>query len=409
MTRRRLLLIALVLSFALHLLLLGSDLLPEISLQPAETPKLEKIDVKMQALRLDQPEHKPPPVSSGVSLAPAARRAAKKTAAKPRPKRKQAASQAVADKQSASAPAEAPAAPPMMVAASSEAVAENTLPQAEERSGHHKDAHAQSSSPSHEAASTAKIKPEDKETPPPSGPTAAAEGFIQPPHPLRKFPGAAKLTYDLYLNSGNVGTGVLNWQQGNGRYRLETVATPKFALRLFTKGYSYRVEGQIGNSGLRPDSMQSFEGEQAKEEARFDYAAGLLHYGLRGEQQLPLQPGAQDIYSLAFQLGLKGGQLGDKPLQITTAKKVYDYPMASTGTFDYDTNAGKMRVVVFQAKGGGDITEFWLAPDFANLPVRITRIDDKKRIELRAIRIEINGALQWELPPQPTIRNKNAH
>ncbi|MEO9386394.1 hypothetical protein, partial [Chromobacterium phragmitis] len=81
MTRRRLLLIALVLSLLLHLALLGSDLLPAISAPPAEAPKLEKIDVKMQAMRMDDPPPARDPQSAGVSLRPA-------EPAKPKPKPK---------------------------------------------------------------------------------------------------------------------------------------------------------------------------------------------------------------------------------------------------------------------------------------------------------------------------------
>ena len=393
MSRRRLLLIALFLSLALHFALLGFDMLPAISLPPAEDTKLEKIDIKMQALGLEEPARPAQPSSAGVNLAPAGEAAKPAPKPKPRPKRKPAASQAADE---AKAPASAP-------------VAETSAGKAEPASSapHAETAAAPSASAPHAETRHAAAEPEPEDAPKAHEPAAA--GFLHPPQPLRKFPAAAKLSYQLYWNGVYAGTGELNWQQGHGRYLLETVATPAFAYRMFTRGYRYRVEGGIDAGGLRPDSMLSFEGDKAKEEARFDYAAGQLRYGMGAGQQVALRAGAQDIYSLAFQLGLKGGHLGDKALQITTAKKVYDYPMAPTGAFDYDTNAGKMRVAVFQAKGGGDTTEFWLATDFANLPVRITRIDDKKRIELRAVRIEVNGALQWELPPQPTRLNKNAH
>ncbi|WP_047238581.1 DUF3108 domain-containing protein [Chromobacterium subtsugae] len=393
MSRRRLLLIALFLSLALHFALLGSGMLPAISLPPAEDTKLEKIDIKMQAMGLEEAARPAPPAGAGVNLAPAggAAKPAPKPKPKPKPQRKAAASQAADEpKAAASAPAAETAAGQGERAAS--APHAETAPAPSASAPHAETRHAAAQTASEDAA-----KPQDP------------AGFLHPPQPLRKFPAAAKLSYQLYWNGVYAGTGELNWQQGHGRYLLETVATPAFAYRMFTRGYRYRVEGGIDAGGLRPDSMLSFEGDKAKEEARFDYAAGQLRYGMGAGQQVALRAGAQDIYSLAFQLGLKGGHLGDKALQITTAKKVYDYPMAPTGAFDYDTNAGKMRVAVFQAKGGGDTTEFWLATDFANLPVRITRIDDKKRIELRAVRIEVNGALQWELPPQPTIRNKNAH
>ncbi|UTH72478.1 DUF3108 domain-containing protein [Chromobacterium sp. IIBBL 290-4] len=380
MSRRRLLLITLFLSLALHLALLGSDVLPEISLQPAEEPKLEKIDVKMQALKLDEPAHKAPPASAGVNLVPVSETQAKPTA-KPKPKRKAAASQPAEEKQAASAPVEETAAQPAK--ASSEPAAEIASAPAQAMRRHP------------EASAPAPQAPADHE---------ADKGFVHPDAALSSFPATAKIRYQGYWNSAMVGFGDLNWQREAGQYRLDISVNPFIGPKL-----RYLSQGQIDKSGLKPDSLESFRGGDLKEEARFDYAAGLLRYGGGASKQEPLKPGAQDAFSLAFQLALKGGDLGRAPVQITTAKKIYQYPMAPAGAFDYDTGDGKMRVIVFRAEGDGDVTEFWLAPDFANLPVRILRADKDKRIELKAIRVEVNGKRQWELPPQPTIRNKNAH
>ncbi|POZ63991.1 DUF3108 domain-containing protein [Chromobacterium alticapitis] len=385
MTRFRLLLIALFLSLLLHLALLGSDLLPAISQPPESTPKLEKIDVKMQALQLET-QDKPAPGSAGVSLRPSA--AAKTKPAKTKkdssgkPRRKPQASQPT--EQAAKPESSAPTAETAAARASSEPAAENLHPRQA----------AEASAPAAQPASAPRAEAAHE----------ANAGFIHPDNALRKFPAAAKIRYQGYWNGAMVGFGDLDWQQGNGGYRLDIAVNPFIGPKL-----RYLAQGAIDKSGLRPDSLQAFRGSDLKESARFDYGAGLLRYGSHAEQQQPLKSGAQDVFSLAFQLALKGGALGHAPIQITTAKKIYEYPMAPAGAFDYDTGAGKMRVVVFRAEGDGDVSEFWLAPDFANLPVRILRADKDKRIELKAIRIEVNGKRQWELPPQPTIRNKNAH
>ncbi|WP_434633444.1 DUF3108 domain-containing protein [Chromobacterium sp. CV08] len=370
MTRLRLLLIALVLSLLLHLALLGSDLLPAISAPPAEEPKLEKIDVKMQAMRLDETPPPRAPQAAGVSLPPA------RTAPKPKPKpaRKREASKPVEQVKPASAPTtETPAA-------------------------------RTSSAPATEIASAAEAASAPAAAVPPRENHADNAGFLHPDAPQQAFPAAARIRYQGYWGSAMVGFGDLDWQRGQGHYRLDITVSPFIGPKL-----RYLAQGTIDKSGLRPDSIQSFRGGDLKEAARFDYEAGLLRYGGSEDKQLPLKPGAQDAFSLAFQLALKGGDLGSAPIQITTAKKVYEYPMAPAGAFDYDTGAGKMRVIVFRAQGDGDVTEFWLAPDFANLPVRILRADKDKRIELKAIRVDVNGKRQWELPPQPTIRNRNAH
>jgi hypothetical protein len=83
----------------------------------------------------------------------------------------------------------------------------------------------------------------------------------------------------------------------------------------------YLSQGQLGKQGLQPDSLQAWVGQEAKESARFDWSAGMLHFGDQGDKEIALRSGAQDVFSLAFQLGLKGGQLGTAPLQITTGKR----------------------------------------------------------------------------------------
>jgi len=225
-------------------------------------------------------------------------------------------------------------------------------------------------------------------------------GYLTPASTLHRFPAQAKLGYQTFYNGAMVGSGSLNWQHDSHSYTLEIRFNPVIGANL-----RYLSQGELNQHGLQPDSLQAWRGNDARESARFDWAASMLHFGDQGDKTVALRAGAQDVFSLAFQLGLKGGQLGNAPLQITTGKKVYDYPMTPSGETDYDTGSGKIRVIVFRAKGEDDITEFWLAPDFANLPVRISRTDKSKRVELRAVLINIDGNEQWRLPPQPMRRN----
>lgn len=387
MKSRRLILLALALSLALHLGVLGSGLLPEAALELPPDQDLRSISVKMQALDADEPAAKPAPQGAVAQLRPAA---PKPAPAKPKPAAKKTEASAP---QAASEPMAAQAQPSKDSSAPlAEAKPDASMPDTENKLA--------SSAP---VADNVAANDKDEASAPAAETAAADDGYLHPKSKLRGFPRQATLGYQVFWGSVMAGTGTLEWSRGNGGYRLGISANPFIGPKL-----RYLSEGgfQLKN-GLRPDSLQAWRGEQAKESAHFDYNAGQLRYGDQGDKLLDLKPGAQDVFSLAFQLGLKGGELGPEAIQITTGKKVYEYPMRPSGEAVYDTGAGKIRVIVFRAEGDGDINEFWLAPEFSNLPVRIKRIDKDKRIDLRAVRIDVNGAPQWKLPPQPTRKHKN--
>ncbi|NHR04081.1 DUF3108 domain-containing protein [Chromobacterium haemolyticum] len=382
MKSRRLILLALALSLAIHLGVLGSGLLPEAALELPPDQDLRDISVKMQALDADEPAAKTARQGAVAQLRPAA---PKPSQTKPKPAAKKAEASAP---QAASEPVVAQAQPS---APAAEAKPDASMPSAESKIA--------SSAPVAD-----NIAANDKdEASAPMTEAAADDGYLHPKSRLRGFPRQATLGYQVFYGSAMLGTGTLDWSRGDGGYRLDINASPFIGPRL-----RYLSEGRFkSKAGLLPDSLQAWRGGQVKESAHFDYNAGQLRYGDQGDKLLDLKPGAQDVFSLAFQLGLKGGELGPEPIQITTGKKVYEYPMRPSGEADYDTGAGKIRVIVFRAQGDGDINEFWLAPEFSNLPVRIQRIDKDKRIDLRAVRIDVNGAPQWKLPPQPTRKHKN--
>ncbi|WP_227107049.1 DUF3108 domain-containing protein [Chromobacterium rhizoryzae] len=388
MKSRRLILLALALSLALHLGVLGSGLLPEAALELPPDQDLRSISVKMQALDADEPAAKPAPQGAVAQLRPAA---PKPAPAKPKPAAKKTEASAP---QAASEPMAAQARPNKNAGSAplAEAKPDASMPDAENKLA--------SSAP---VADNVAANDKDEASAPAAETAAADDGYLHPKSKLRGFPRQATLGYQVFWGSVMAGTGTLEWSRGNGGYRLDISANPFIGPKL-----RYLSEGgfQLKN-GLRPDSLQAWRGEQAKESAHFDYNAGQLRYGDQGDKLLDLKPGAQDVFSLAFQLGLKGGELGPEAIQITTGKKVYEYPMRPSGEAVYDTGAGKIRVIVFRAEGNGDINEFWLAPEFSNLPVRIKRTDKDKRIDLRAVRIDVNGAPQWKLPPQPTRKHKN--
>jgi hypothetical protein len=341
MPRRTPILMALALSLCVHLAVLGFDLLP-IARADDRATVLRPLTARLQALTLDAaPAAKPAPApapNGGFSLA-AATPAAVSGAAATHHARHDATSAPLA----ASEPATASA-----ITASA--------------------AVATSSAPAAEAAATDE-----------AAPAAVAH--------LKHFPNSARVRY--WVN--NVGVATLDWQRDGKRYTLETAASVMwFSIR-------YRSEGTVGHGGLKPDSFTFTRNGKVNGLAHFAWPEKTLDLGDNGNA--PLRSGTQDLLSVIYQVALLGAEGDASELQITNGRKVYPAALHAVGETDYIADGKKIHVVILRAEeqGGDTRIEFWLAPDYANQPVRI-HFSGNVDVDLRARQIEINGKTEWDLP-----------
>ncbi|MDC7705953.1 DUF3108 domain-containing protein [Vogesella indigofera] len=357
--------LALLASLLLHLALFGGSLLSFDSSAPADEAPLRKLSITLQAMAPAQDDASAPAAvalgmvaatedgTAGDASAPPSQapRPAKGVKAKP-------------------APAKPAAAPPGATAAVTPAGgAQRTA----------------------EASAPAAVASPGAERGEPAAPK------------LARFPDAARLEYALLSSGLQLGRGEMSWQRSGGDYRIVTTVKPLIGPTL-----RYEVHGEVGRNGLQPQRFSASRNEQPREYARFDWAGGVLDYGDKEAKQAPLQPGALDWLSLAFELGLRGEQPGAATRQVTTGKKVYQFALQLAGETDFEAGGGTLRAVVLRARNDKDLIEFWLAPDFANLPIRIMRVDNDKRFELRATLIEFNGAVVWTPPPpQRSSKHEN--
>lgn len=339
---------AFLVSLAVHLLMMGSGLLPPLSSVP--DPRLEPIRMKLAAMKLD-----------GGNARPAAR-----VPAPPRP-----------GGISVREPSPGSATP------------------------HRKPQDGTASAPLAREASAALATHDMASAPEASAPASEAQPdqYLTADRHARHFPRSVTMKYQVYYGALMAGLAEIDWSRGEGRYALESRITPIIGPRL-----RYRSTGRIDRNGLKPDDYAAWRNDAPREHAHFDWDSHTLDYGEDNRQQVALQPGAQDIFSLIYQLALRGS---DKPpVQITTGKKVYQYPLAPVGEADFDTGFGKIRALVFRAMGDGDQTEFWLAPDFSNQPIRIIRSDPRMKLDMRVTDIVIDDKPAWRLP-KPEHRKNN--
>lgn len=196
------------------------------------------------------------------------------------------------------------------------------------------------------------------------------------------------------------GIGELDWQGGEGQYRLELTLRSLFAPRL-----RYVSEGELNANGLKPLRFDAYRGDTRREHAEFDWAAGELRYGDRDEQRTELHAGAQDILSLVFQLALRAGALEGQTVQMTSGKKVYSQPVRIDGESAQNLAGQTLAVVQVSSEARGQRTEVWLAREQHNLPLRIRNSGENKLIDQRVIRVQVDGETILERPEPERIHH----
>jgi len=394
MRKRLAIALAVLLSLLVHLSFLASDLIPPATLELPDDAKLKPVEVQLKTMTLDasSPSRQ---ATSTVALLPAPNTLPVKP---PKPKHHPAPRKPRPAKTAqTSAPlAEASAAQDETLAQTSAPLAEPpprqlaSAPQAEPPSHTAALAPAKlSKAQASAAAAEAQAVAEGKDWP---GQGVGPDGMLRASQPLQHFPSSARLTYQVFYGRLLAGLGQMTWQRNGNNYSLS------FKANGLGQRFRYESQGSLDAGGLRPDSFKAFRNDQPREHAEFDRNADALHYG-DGKQE-KLEPGAQDLLSQSWQLALKGARLG--MTQITSGKKVYSYPLTPAGETVFDTGAGKMRAVVVRATSGNNSAEFWLAPGYANLPIRVIWVDPDKKLELRIVAIDINEQEEWKLPTSQT-------
>lgn len=243
--------------------------------------------------------------------------------------------------------------------------------------------------------------PEPSETSPAVAATPAetdAATAAQPPSAqadVPVFPQQALLRYEVFYGNLLAGLAELNWQQQGVHYQLQLRLQPVFSRPLL-----YQSEGQIEKNGLKP---QRFYGERkghVREQAEFDYAQQQLRYGAQLEHLSPLPDTAQDILSVAFHIALQGASVLQQELAVTNGRKLYHYPLTVIGEATFTLESHSIPVFHLASRTDQESTEFWFAPQFANLPLRIRRHSPELTLDQRLIFLSINGETQLERPPK---------
>ena len=207
-------------------------------------------------------------------------------------------------------------------------------------------------------------------------------------------------TIQYRVDSGDsgfeIGVSRHDWEIADGKYRLVSDMT------LRTLILSYRIESEsIGTAsaeGLRPDQyIERRNGKEGKGNAVFDWAAMTVRVGNKEAQ--PLDAGAQDFLSFAYQLGYLNIPEEGASLPIVIARKYRMYRIEVVGEDQVEVPAGSFRALHLRAPGAKAL-DLWLAYDYSMLPVKI-RFDDGQYILVQtATKIQLNPS--GNPPGQPS-------
>jgi hypothetical protein len=213
-----------------------------------------------------------------------------------------------------------------------------------------------------------------------AGPAAAAD-----------LPAEARIVYELLYgdNQLRVGRAEQQWRVQGGRYELRTDLVPMLGPRI-----RYLSKGRLTDAGLVPDSFAEYRGSDKapRVSAEFDWDALQVRYGPADDRHTAvLERGAQDVNAFVFQLAF----LGDKAagsLQVATGKKVARHSFAGGPNMPITLNGQAADARPWRSGDNDDRTEVWVSPRFANLPVRVVRVDDGKELRLVARELRFTPA-----------------
>lgn len=199
---------------------------------------------------------------------------------------------------------------------------------------------------------------------------------IEPPASRLPARGVIHYRVDRGDQGFMIGQSTHDWVVADGVYRITAVTETNGLVALF-KPFRIELEsrGTVTAAGLVPERFSTRrKGRATGEHAEFDWVQMLVQVGKRPAQAL--SPGAQDLLSFHYQLGLLADLATGSVLPVATGKKYELYRLEVVGDEEVETPAGTFRSLHLRVPGVST-TELWLAYDRSLLPVKILHTDNE--------------------------------
>ena len=223
----------------------------------------------------------------------------------------------------------------------------------------------------------------------PAQPVVQEEVVAVPPAPKR-----VEIDYKLFRGKSDMSVGKVKQTfqlEDENRYTLHSVAEATGLISLFYSGkYEELSEGLVTERGLQPHNYRLKRGSGKSQAASFDWEAHTvsLEAGTR-RAVVEVSDGTQDMLSFMYQF-MFVPPLNEMLISLANGKKLKVYAYAFEGEDQVETQLGKLRAwhIAKSSADNDDKLEFWLAPDYRYLPVKIRQTErDGTVTELLATRL----------------------
>ncbi len=182
--------------------------------------------------------------------------------------------------------------------------------------------------------------------------------------------GKAKMVYEL-LSNGE-------------QYRLKSLIQAKGLLALFMPDLLQTSEGFLTSLGLQPQHYLYQFGDKKNKtfSADFDWESRKLQLrSEKGVSKVELLDGTQDLLSFMYQF-MFVPPLENMHLSITNGKKLVAYDYGFEGEEIITTKLGNLSTIhlIRRTDEGDEKTELWLALDYQYVPVKIRKTEKDGRV-----------------------------
>lgn len=246
-----------------------------------------------------------------------------------------------------------------------------------------------------EAASAALPAPLPAEpvaaAPPPAETTAAADAAqpraepaqpdpavsARPAEPPIAFPERIELEFDIAKNADEAPMGRVThrFERDGARYVIHSVSAAAGIAALFATGrYVQESRGILTAQGLQPEQFVVRRGRAERtESAAFDWASSRATLSAGGAtKEWTLQAGAQDQLSYLHQLSFLIADPSLPAVTVTNGRRFFRASIEILGWETVATGLGPIKALQVRSQLEGESRiDFWLAPDYGNLPVKL--------------------------------------
>lgn len=210
----------------------------------------------------------------------------------------------------------------------------------------------------------------------------------------KRFPREVKIEY-RYMGF----PAYLQWHLEAGRYELQLdVPIPGHARRFISRG-------KIDKHGVMPEQFIEYrkQFETPKYDVRFDWDKTEVTLSEGSNQKVePFAPGDQDLMSAALHLALMGGSQAKYEMALFSGRKRYpDVQFELKGEAKLKIGEQEITALLMSSRTGDRQVDFWLAPDWNNLPVRmVINFGKDGSYDLSAYNVSLDGkkVLEWVNP-----------